>query len=212
MKTSIFAILLIFLALSTVYGTPQYPDKFHYDGEVIEFDPFILEPYFEKNTDKRPEGIGSTALLRGYVASYFITNNTICLKDIEVQEGYCRRDSKWTSKIDDLKSKEILFPISWYTGLIQLSHGEGKKNETVGFGYIHTKYTILEISDGLITKRKTLNHREYEIFLDQLYSEFKKTREYKNRLKQYQKVNYPPESAQNEMRYSSIYHVKKFPQ
>jgi hypothetical protein len=85
----LFTIILTIFSCLTVFGTSQCPEKIIYNGKEYKLHSNPMETYFKKYPDKRPKGgIRSTALWRGYVATYEVKNNQLFLKDISVIEEY----------------------------------------------------------------------------------------------------------------------------
>jgi len=125
MRTFLTIILTLFLGLK-VFATAQYPDKIIYNGKEYNMHSNPVEAYFEKNPDKRPKGgIMSTALWRGYVATFEVKDKQLFLKDIEIEyqdttskEGY---NFKWRSVINevfpDLRGIKIYW-LNWWTMFI----------------------------------------------------------------------------------------------
>jgi len=65
----------------------QIPDFLLYKGEKYKLLLNPLNYYFNKNPDKKPQNVycRSTALLRGYIATFEIILNELHLKDIEIE-------------------------------------------------------------------------------------------------------------------------------
>ena len=75
MKTILTFIVTLFLGINA-FATAQYPDKIIYNGKEYDLHSNPLEEYFQKNPDKKPKAtMISTALWRGYVATFEIKNN-----------------------------------------------------------------------------------------------------------------------------------------
>ena len=61
------------------------PDKIIYDGKEHKLHSNPLEVYFEKFPDKKPKSeIRSSALWRGYVATFEFEDKSLYLKDIKI--------------------------------------------------------------------------------------------------------------------------------
>ena len=79
-------ILILFFCFAKLSATAQYPDKINYNSKEYSLLTNPLEKYFEKNEDKRPTGgVISSAMWRGYVATFEIIENELFVKDIEIQ-------------------------------------------------------------------------------------------------------------------------------
>lgn len=181
------AILTIFLTLFLgveVFATAQYPDKIIYNGKVLKLHSNPLETYFKKNPDKRPKGgIMSTALWRGYVATFEVKDNQLFLKDIEIEyrdttskESYTY---KWRSVINEVFPDKKKIKIDWLTGLLVIPHGELVDYVHMGYGSTYENYILLEIDKGDLKKEKHFKYKEYERFKERQFQVFKQTDEYK---------------------------------
>ncbi len=183
MKTFLTIILTLFLS-TNVFATAQYPEKIIYNGNVYSLHSNPLEAYFEKNPDKRPkDGISSTALWRGYVATFEVRDNQLFLKDIEIQY----RDTtskkslplKWRSVIKDVFSDSKNIKIDWLTGLLVIPHGKIVNYVHMGYGSTYENYILLEFDKGNLKNEKHFEYQEYEKFKEKQFQVFKQTEEYK---------------------------------
>ena len=71
------AFVLLSILSKDALATEQYSDILIYKGEEYILPVYYLEKYFEKYPDKKPNGIISTALWRGYVAVFEIKENQL---------------------------------------------------------------------------------------------------------------------------------------
>lgn len=86
MKRLLLTIIFTLFSGLKVFATAQFPDKINYNGKEYNLNSNPLEVYFEKNPNKRPKSeVRSSALWRGYVATFEIIDNQLFLKDIEIQ-------------------------------------------------------------------------------------------------------------------------------
>ena len=98
MRFFITTALIIFFYLTT-YATAQYPDKIIFNGKEYSLHSNPLETYFEKNPDKRPKGgVISTALWRGYVATFEVRGSQLFVKDIQIEYWDWDTPNKKTTK------------------------------------------------------------------------------------------------------------------
>jgi len=177
--------IVLFICVNlTVFGTAQYPDKIIYNGKEYDLHSNPMESYFEKYPDKRPQGgVMSTALWRGYVATFEIKDNQLYLKDIEIEIS--TKDEKgnykysWKSVLNEVFSNQELIKIDWMTGLLVLPEGEIVNYVHMGYGSTYEKYTLLEVDCGDLKKVKQFGYKEYEKFKEKQFKAFKKTDEYK---------------------------------
>lgn len=186
MKQRSFAILVVTLFLSvTAFATAQYPDKIFYEGKEYMLHSNPMEAYFARYPDKKPKsGMRSTALWRGYIASFEIKDGQVLLKDIEIMVKTPTTDKEfergWKSVLKDVIQDSKPLKIDWFTGLLVLPEGKIVDYVHMGYGSTYEKYTLLEISAGDFKKVKSFSHEEYSAFRERQFQAFKKTDEYKN--------------------------------
>lgn len=102
-------ILIVFVVFSFGFSkadsffTAQYPDLIKFGGTEYSLNANPLEPYFEKNPDKRPQWY-STALYRGYIGHFEIIDSTLLLTDISQPRRVKDKDGKIKFKNIDRKS------------------------------------------------------------------------------------------------------------
>lgn len=185
MRKLLVVLVGIFISLNA-FGTAQYPDKIIYKGKEYMLHSNPMEFYFEKYPEKRPHGqVGSTALWRGYVATFELIDSQLFLKDIEVQTS--TKDAStgessygWESKLcyvlPDTTQK---MKIDWLTGLLVIPHGKMINYVHMGYGSTYSKYILLEFENGNLVKERRFNHKKYERFKDRQFQAFKQTEEYK---------------------------------
>lgn len=182
MRTTFIIILTLLLGLK-VFATAQFPDKIIYNGKKYNLHSNPLEAYFEKNPDKRPKGgIMSTALWRGYVATFKVKDNQLFLEDIEIEyqdtiskEDY---DLKWRSVLNEVFPDKKNIKIDWLTGLLVIPHGKLVNYVHMGYGSTYKKYILLEIDKGDLKKEKRFKYKDYELFKDKQFQAFKETEDY----------------------------------
>lgn len=179
MKTFLIIVLSScgFMAL----GTAQIPDKIYYQGKEFALYTTPLESYFTKNPGKRPKhGIPTTALRRGYVATFEFVDNQLVLKDIEVQE-YAQRENVrfvWRSVINEVFPDGPGVKMDWFSGLLVLPYGTSLKHLPMRYGSEYDHYFILEVNAGNFVRAKNFTSKQYTIFKEKQFGEFKRTMEY----------------------------------
>ena len=169
MKILITTVLVVLIGVSNASGTAQYPDKIIYAGKEYKLHTNPLEPYFEKHPHKRPKcDIRSTALWRGYVATFEIKDKILILKDIEIQIRV--KDEKGNNAYRWKSVKKESFPdqeslsIDWFTGILVLPHGKMINYVHMGYGSTYSNYILLEMEHGKLRAERQLDHEKYEIF------------------------------------------------
>jgi len=177
--------LILFICFNlTVFGTAQYPDKIIYNGKEYRLHSNPMESYFEQYPDKRPEGgIMSTALWRGYVATFELKDNQLYLKDIEIEIEISIKDEKgeyrWKSVLNEVFPNQELIKIDWLTGLLVLPEGKIVNYVHMGYASTYERYVLLEFENGNLKGEKQFGYEEYEKFKERQFQAFKKTDEYR---------------------------------
>ena len=183
MKAVLIFLLTVFFSLN-VFATAQYPDKIVYGGKEYSLHSNPLEEYFEKYPDKRPKGgLNSTALWRGYVATFEVQDGQLFLKDIEIEfwdtTSKKKYDTKWKSVIKEVFPNQLNLKIDWLTGLLVIPYGKLVNYVHMGYGSTYENYLLLEMDKGDLKKEKKFDYKEYETFKQRQFEAFKKTEEYK---------------------------------
>ena len=191
MKTKLILLLAIVVG-STASATMQIPDKAIYDGKeywLERLGNFLMESYFKEYPDMhsikatllRPR---STALWRGYVATYEVKDRQLYLKDMEIPEYTIEdgnRQIRWESVMDKVFPDKKPLKIDWASGLLVLEPPRGETRREI---------ILLEIDKGDIKKEKQFaDSEEYKTFKAKQFQAFKKTKpdEYKKAVEETKK-------------------------
>jgi len=182
MKFIITTLLCVFICLTT-HATAQYPDKIIFNGKEYSLHSNPLESYFEKNPDKRPKGgVMSTALWRGYVATFEVRDSQLYIKDIQIEYWDTTtskaHDKKWKSVMTEIFGEQKNVKVDWLTGLLVLPYGELVNYVHMGYGSTFERYFLLEINKGDYVKSKHFDYKDYENFKNKQFEAYKKTVEY----------------------------------
>ena len=183
MKIFITTVLSVLLCLTT-FATAQYPDKIIFNGKEYSLHSNPMETYFKYNPDKRPKGgVTSTALWRGYVATFEVRDSQLFVKDIQIEywdtTNSKSHDPKWKSVLTEVFGEQKNIKVDWLTGLLVLPYGKLINYVHMGYGSTYKKYFLLEINKGSYVKSKQFNYKDYEVFKDKQFNEYKQTDEYK---------------------------------
>lgn len=185
MKSLIVTVLMSAVAISTVSATAQYPDNIIYEGKEYKLHTNSMEPYFAKHPDKRPASeISSSALWRGYTATFELKSKVLMLKDIRIMYADKKKEEledysmSWKSVKDKLIPKGKELKIDWFSGILVLPHGEMVDNVHMGYGSTFSHYILLEITQGKLTGKRAYDHTQYSQFRTKQYNAYKKTEEY----------------------------------
>ncbi len=186
MRLLLTIIFTLFSGLK-VFATAQFPDKINYNGKEYNLNSNPLEVYFEKNPNKRPKSeVRSSALWRGYVATFEIIDNQLFLKDIEIQyrdtTSKGSNNSNWKSVLNEVFDDQKNIQVDWYTGLLVLPQGKVVNYVHMGYGSTYQHYTILELNKGVLTQEKQFKSKAYEKFKEKQFQVFKQTEDY-NKMK-----------------------------
>lgn len=179
----ILIFLIALLSWLDAMATAQMSDRIIYKGKEYMLHSNPMEEYFEKHPEKQPRGgIVSTALWRGYVATFEVRDNIVYLKDIEVM--YRDTSSKgldyiWRSVLKDVVPDGKELTVDWITGLLVLPHGEIVNYVHMGYASTYENYTLLEVDKGIVKREMSFDYKAYDKFRDRQYKAFKKTEEYK---------------------------------
>lgn len=188
-----FVVFLFGFSKVEILFTAQYPDLIKFNGTEYSLNTNPLEPYFEKNPDKRPQW-PSTALYRGYIGHFEIIDSTLLLTDISQPRRVKDKNGKTTFK--NISIKKRIFPeidtmkIDWYSGILILPYGERVKYVHSGYASEYSNYILLEIKNGKFNRDKNYTRKEFLKFKKRQFAEFKKTDAYKKEFEEIQK-NYP---------------------
>lgn len=179
-----FIIILTLFAVLNVFATAQYPDKLIYNGIEYNLQSNPLEIYFQKNPDKRPKGtIISSALWRGYVATFEIIDKELFLKDIQInyEDSASKEtnDYKWKSVINEVFPQITKIKIDWLLGLLVVPQGKLVNYVHLSYGSTYENYLLLEFNVGNLRSEKKFNHKDYVVFKEKQFQAYKLTSEYK---------------------------------
>jgi len=174
-------LLLAFMAFSSnAFPTAQYPDKIVYKGKEYSLHSNPMEAYFEKNPSKKPQGgVISSALWRGYVATFEIADGSLLLKDVEIQVPEKEHGYVFKSVLEKVVPSGTRLKIDWFSGLLVLPEGKIVNYVHMGYGSTYERYTLLAVEKGAFKAERNYDHKEYEIFKEKQFNVFRKSDEYK---------------------------------
>jgi hypothetical protein len=212
-KNKILLLICLVLLTSIALATNQLRDTIIFNGYSYPVEYDILSQYFDENPSKMPNmECHSSALERGYIAEFEISENHIFLRNITiiVKKGGCKdcAEITWENVTDKV------FPIhhegvkaTWFTGLIVLPYkliSSGPKF----YNSIYDRYTVFEIFKGDVIKEKVFNYFQYTIFKEIQFQFFKKTKEYQEKEKRLS-IAWGKEFTNEYLKEYAITHVKK---
>lgn len=181
MKKLLLLTIVVFSYIPA-FATPQIPDKLIYEGKEYTLTSNYLEPYFERYPDKKPKVDNvTTALWRGYIATFEIENNEFFLKDIQIVKEM--PDSavliELESVLHDIFPSQQRIKLDWFTGLLEFPYNK-KKNSFLEY----ENYYLFEIDKGNIIKKKGFKANEFSKFKKLQFELLEKTGEYEKVVEQ----------------------------
>jgi len=206
----ILSIFVFIFSYTNLCATAQHPDKIIYNDKEYDLQTNPLELFFEKYPDKFPKGvITSSALWRGYVATFEITDNHLMLKDIQIRTFNEKEGLGWKSVIDEVFPEVSERKIDWFNGLLTLAYGEVINYVHMGYGSTYENYILIEIEKGKFIKAKEFDYKEYEEFKNKQFEVFKKTKKYLERKKELEKDKLENEEVDRFLRSYIIEYTQK---
>ncbi|MBL4649607.1 MAG: hypothetical protein JKY03_07740 [Aureispira sp.] len=200
----IILILLLNCFVQDVSATAQIPDRLIYEGKSYHLHNNPLEVYFKEHPKKRPEGeVTSTALWRGYIATFEIQDQVLVLKDLQI-EVYEHQEGKeeWMpnttlkSVLKEVFPEEEAFIIDWCTEVLILPSGKLIKYVHHAYASIFEQYVLLEMKEGTLTQSKAFDTAGYLAFKKQQLERFKATTDYQTYLTKWkEKYDYTVEDV-----------------
>lgn len=198
-RVSILSILLASAVL--ISATAQQGDILLLDGKQYFIYTNPLEPYLSKNPEKLPKADAySSANWRGYVATWQIKDNSLSFTDVQV----LRRASNPDKAADPVELRSVMnemFPgqkevlANWFSGHVIVPNGELAHYVHMGYASTYTKYILLRVENGQVSRKWEADTAEFMKFRDTQFAAYKKTDEYKKALAE---TNKQSRSFQNE--------------
>lgn len=179
MKKIALLVVLLATVLTHVWATAQFPDILIYEGKQYDLLTNPLEPFFEEHPDLRPTWT-STALWRGYVATFEIKDNQLVVKDVVIPD-YDKGDSSIFKVLFPNQEKVV---ITWLTGILTLPIGDMVEYVHMGYGSTYNKYKLMYIQEGNLVQEQDFTLDEYHQYRASQFAEFKKTEQYTQAVKE----------------------------
>lgn len=151
--------------------TKQIRDTLIFNNKEYSLNKDLLNDYFRIFPEKiiKPKHV-ITALWKGYVATFKISNNKLFVKKIEIL-----RDANFNFEL--LKEFEYEKPCDWYSGFIRIDEFRGEFDDEEN---TNATYEFLEIRNGNLNKIHCLNFKNFKSFKNSLFNKFKGTDDYNN--------------------------------
>lgn len=171
--------LVTLLSFTESFATAQTPDKIIYKGKEYALLTNPLEQYFKLHPEKRPKSnIGSSALWRGYIATFEFTDNGLMIKDIEVMSETKDEEIEMKSVLEEIFPQPTDRKADWYTGMLTLPYGKMINYVHMGYASTYENYILIEINQGKFIKDFHFDHTAYRDYKQKQFDEFKKTEVY----------------------------------
>jgi hypothetical protein len=181
MRTLYAVVAFTFITLNA-FATRQMSDKMIYKNKEHNLTSNPMKRYFEKHPQKNLKlPIMSTALRRGYLATFSIQDKVMTVKDVQtmIDSKHKSKSYEWESVLTKVVPKSEHLKAKWFSGILVLPYGKFVKNVYRGDELIYEHYILLEITKGKVTGERQFDHKGYESFKIKQFESYKKTPEYK---------------------------------
>lgn len=204
MKLTLLILFVLFCSIQA-FATAQYPDKIIFEGKEYALHTNPMDDYFEKFPNRKPKGgIMSSALWRGYVATFEISGGELFVKDVQIQvaKGNSQNlEIEWKSVLQSVVPDGQKLKVDWFSGLLVLPYGKLVQYVHMGYGSTYENYILIPVKNGNANAERRLNAEQYEAFKTKQFEAFKKTDEYKQLIEKMKKEgNYDPKFANDFLR------------
>jgi hypothetical protein len=215
MKTILISLFLICLAVQLAPATAQIPDALTFRGQKYALFVNPLEAYFKSHKERKPKGgVISSALWRGYVASFELRDSALYVSDIEIEEWTTdssnERETTWKSVVQSAFPDSSERYCTWYSGLLVLPVGEMTSYVHMGYASLYEKYLVLRVKDGLLTKVREFTGKEYFEFKKRQFQAYKATDEFQASLKELTKDGSDPKEMEGFLFEYEIEYTSRF--
>jgi len=171
----------------SAHSTGQISDVLVYNNKNYALNCNPLEQYFKAHPNKKPRsGIISSALWRGYQATFEIKDSLLLVKDIEIEYSLKGTDgndsSAWKSVLSEVFPDSLDRFCTFYSGLLILPEGELISYVHMGYASLFENYILIRINQGVFQRSKIFSAYEYKKFKKRQFEAYKQTNEYKEEL------------------------------
>jgi hypothetical protein len=197
-KRPLIAVASCLVALAA-HGTAQQPDVVVFEGQTYKLHSNPLEDYFVAHPDnphpsEPPEDgpyVSSTALWRGYVATFGFEDGVLVLRGLETlsPRGMEEDEPRMVSSVDRYFPDAQSRICDWFSGLLVLPHGELRSYVHLGYGSIYEFQTLLRIRNGQVVDRADFTYDEYLNYKRRLFALYMETPEYQRAFEFYRQAD-----------------------
>ncbi len=179
-------LLLVFIGLSSrVFATAQEGDILVLRGKQYFIFTNPLELYLDSHPGLLPKtNVWSSALWRGYVATWEIKEGRLLLTDVAMLQSVTKPgESELSTELRSVMQQ--VFPdqkaviAEWFTGHIIVPTGKLRKYVHMGYASLYSKYIILRVERGVVIREWMANAKDFIRFREAQFAAFKKTAEYR---------------------------------
>ena len=185
-------LLFAFVILISIksFATAQAPDYLIIDKDTLQIQSNPLEEYFNIHPipEKLITGV-SSGNWRGYIAYFKFLDGKLVVENI-YKEDY-KENSKGetdyflTSIYKDVFGMQSNFECDFYSGLLICPSGKMLQYVHMGYSSLYENYNLMEIKNGIKIKSKKLTAKEFQIFKIDYFKYYKRTEEYKLKVKEF---------------------------
>lgn len=204
MRFRLFVSLVMLSTAGVAVGTPQAPDRIIYAGESYALFANPLEQYFAEYPDRHPSPEGgeivgfspevdsegrlleeiviNTALLRRYIATFEIYEDTLLIRDFEVPHyrnvENIGLERTFVSEMDKVFPTTESRKMDWYSGILVLPLGELLHYVHLSYASIFESYILLRIENGRVIDKAKMTGEEFLKFKRRQFAVYQASDEY----------------------------------
>lgn len=209
--TAVIVVPCFLLVAPRALATAQYPDRIFFEGKEYDLLANPMEPFFKKYPDKRPRVTHpSTALWRGYVATFELADKRLMLKDIKVAAESDGEGEPWKSVRGELLPQGQAMAIDWFDGILIIPNGELLRRRPMGYESRYSGYILLEVRQGKLTGERKLDEKGYAQFQEKQFTAFQKMEGYKEVFARWSKSGESKESIDEMIRERIVHFTDRF--
>jgi hypothetical protein len=185
---ALFTVTAILCSSILVFATAQQGDRLLLGRKGYSIYTNPLEPYLQDNPGKLPKSdVVSTALWRGYVATWKVENDRFLLVDVAIlrsvsHPGEPGSSTEFSSVMSAMFPGEREVLASWFSGHVIIPDGKLVNYVHMGYASTYEKYILLRVEKGVITRKWATDVRGFIKFRDEQFAAYKKTEEYRKAL------------------------------